>query len=347
MESVYWALSWACHRRCAHCYDDRFRPYVRDELDAVVGEGVAAYRKILANLPDDLTWRDRRTGERRPGRIILAGGEVLIDPVRERLFYPVLEAIQERYGAAAPRVCVQTTGDILAPEHIEAMLARGVWLIAISGMDDFHVGLEGAKREALKARIRELMAGFGLAEVSLSGRGRDYRAEPGPFFLFFGAQPKSWIGEIWPRGRAWTNGLSEADYGVNFCARQSGAKGFMNLGEEGSEVAIEPNGAVFPCCLKTKAPLGNLTEERLVDILESLKSSPIFAALNSGDPERMGESFGVDRAAFRAKAETTDPQGRAYANPCIGCDRLFEERVSAILADLRAQRLAKRAPSEA
>ncbi len=30
-----------------------------------------------------------------------------------------------------------------------------------------------------------------------------------------------------------------------------------------SEVSIDLNGDVFPCCLKTAAPLGNLCRERL------------------------------------------------------------------------------------
>jgi hypothetical protein len=34
MESVYDVLSWACHRKCKHCYETRFRPYVRDALRA-------------------------------------------------------------------------------------------------------------------------------------------------------------------------------------------------------------------------------------------------------------------------------------------------------------------------
>ena len=36
MESLYYVMSFACHRRCKHCYDDRFRLYVRGELEAVV-----------------------------------------------------------------------------------------------------------------------------------------------------------------------------------------------------------------------------------------------------------------------------------------------------------------------
>ena len=62
MEAVYWVLTWACHRKCRHCYDDRFRPYVKEELKRVVGEGQAAYLKVLQNLPDDMSFRDRKTG---------------------------------------------------------------------------------------------------------------------------------------------------------------------------------------------------------------------------------------------------------------------------------------------
>jgi hypothetical protein len=322
-----------------HCYDDRFRPYVRADLERVISEGERAFQRIVANLPDDFTYRTK-TGERRTGRIILAGGEVLLDGVRERVFYPTMDAIRAKYGDHGVRISVQTTGDLLEAHHIEAMLKRKVWTIAISGMDDFHVGMEGDKRASLMEKIRAIMAQHGVEETSLGGRGRDYTNEDGPFFLFFGAQPESWIGEIWPRGRAWSNGLSRADQSINFCARQSGGKNFMNHGHAGSEVAIEPDGSVYPCCLKTKAPLGNLTEERLIDILDSLKGHPAFEAINAGDPEAMGETFGVARAAYQALSVINDAHGRAYANPCIGCDRFFETHLNAALADIRAQRRA-------
>ena len=98
MESIYWVLTWACHRKCAHCYDDRFRPYVRDALERVVGEGQAVYRRIIANLPDDMTFAPAPPGEahtspRKRTTLILAGGELLIDGVREELFYPALAEI--------------------------------------------------------------------------------------------------------------------------------------------------------------------------------------------------------------------------------------------------------------
>ena len=350
MEAVYWVLTWACHRKCRHCYDDRFKPYVRDELKRVVSEGQVAWPRVLENLPDQMSFRERDTGVNRRSLLVLAGGELLIDGVREELFYPVLEGIRARWGDRAPHVSVQTTGDVLTPRYIEEMLARGVRTIAIASIDDHHVGMEGEKRYAFMQRIRDMMKPFGATEIDLGGA-RDPKlkaAAPatartssgkGPFFVFFGAQPDLWIGELWPRGRAWANGLSNAGYDTNFCARWSGGKNFLNLGEQGSEVAIEPDGSVYPCCLKTKAPLGNLTEERLIDILDSLKGHPAFEAINKGDPEAMGEAAGWSREKYRDASRQRDPKGRELANVCLGCDAYFEQHLKGELEQLRARRL--------
>jgi len=351
MEAIYWVLTWACHRKCIHCYDDRFRPYVRDDLKRVVGEGQSAYEAILDNLPDDFTYADPKDpSRRRQGLLVLAGGELLIDGVREELFYPVLEAIQRRWGAKAPHISIQTTGDILKPEHIEAMLARGVGTIAIASIDDYHVGLEGNKKFKLMEKIRAMMGKFGVQEVGLGGQ-RDPKLKTpaptrsergkGPYFLFFGAQPDLWIGELWPRGRAWANGLSDATYETNFCARWSGGKNFLNHGQAGSEVAIEPDGSIYPCCLKTKAPLGNLTEEKLVDILDSLKGHPAFEAINAGDPEAMGLTMGWSREDYRAASVQIDGKGREVANVCLGCDAFFTAKLNNEIAEIRAARLAQ------
>ena len=280
MQSIYWVLSWACHRKCPHCYDDRFRPYVRDALRAVVGEGQAAGPLILDNLPDRMRWIDA-DGLEHATTLILAGGELLIDGVREELFWPALAGIRKRWGDDGPSISVQTTGDIMTEDHVRQMIARGVSTIAIASIDDCHAGHAGDGKFRLMERIRPMMAGLGVREVSL-GIAKDERlkqpkaarVDRGPTYLFFGAQPELWIGELWPRGRAWTNGLVEADYDTNFCARWSGAKSFLDYGHVGSEVAIEPDGSVYPCCLKTHAPLGSLAEERLIDILDDLRGEP-------------------------------------------------------------------------
>lgn len=353
MQAIYWVLTWACHRKCKHCYDDRFRPYVREALTEVVEEGQAAYQKIIANLPDDLSWVDK-TGHRDRTLLVLAGGELLIDGVREELFYPVLDALRDRYGAKVPKISIQTTGDVLTPEILDECLDRGVESIAIASIDDYHVGMQGEKKFAFMEQIRDLMASRSVREVSLGGAKDKRLKEPdvaaggkidGPTFLFFGAQEDLWIGELWPRGRAFSNGLTKAGYDVNFCARWSGAKNFLHIGREGSEVAIEPDGSVYPCCLKTKSPLGKLTEENLADILTSVAALPAIQALNDGDPERMGETQGWSRETFRENSSATDGLGKEVSNMCLGCDRFFEDVLSADLAKLRRQRLKRKAPA--
>lgn len=350
MQSLYWVLTWACHRKCAHCYDDRFRPYVRSALTDVVAEGQRAYEAILANLPDDMTWTDA-AGARQPTLIVMAGGELLIDGVREELFYPALDAIRRRWPDAPPRLSVQTTGDVLKPEHIDAMLARGVTTIAIASIDDYHVGMKGERKFRFMEKIRAMMAEKGVREVSLGGaksaklRAPDPAARPRggePTFLFFGAQPELWIGELWPRGRAWANGLTNAGYETNFCARWSGAKNFLKMHAAGSEIAIEPDGSIYPCCLKTKAPLGSLAEERLEEILASVQTLPAIRALNDGDPEGMGLETGWSREEFRARSVAMDGKGREVTNACLGCDRYFEERLGGDLKALRQARLDKK-----
>ncbi len=348
MQSIYWVLTWACHRKCKHCYDDRFRPYVRDALTDVVSEGQTAYQAIIDHLPDDMSWHNAETGQRERTLLVMAGGELLIDGVREELFYPALEAIQARWGATAPKISIQTTGDVLTGQILDDCLARGVESIAIASIDDYHVGMQGEKKFRFMDQIRTLMAERNVREVSLGGeknarlKAPDLSRQPKPgepTFLFFGAQEDLWIGELWPRGRAWSNGLSNAGYEVNFCSRWSGAKNFLKIGEAGSEIAIEPDGSIYPCCLKTKAPLGSLAEERLEDILTSVAQLPAIQALNAGDPERMGEHDGLSRQDFKQLSIATDGKGREIANPCLGCDRYFEARLGKQLQALRADRM--------
>lgn len=346
MESIYYVLSWLCHRRCAHCYDARFRPYVRTARDEVVGEALGAHAAIVSNLPARMTFRDPFSDDpenEHVGRIILSGGEVLLDPIREPVLYPVLDLLREKYrDAGGVRLVVQTTGDLLTETILDELLARGVWQVSVTGMDDFHVGMEGEKRRPLIARLTGM---FEAASMVPTGRRADEkaaRAPDRPVYSFMGANPEEWIGPIWPRGRAWEGGLSRATLADNFCNRWSGGLNFLNRGIAGGEVSIEPNGNVYPCCLKTKAPLGNLTEEPLEGILASLEGHPVFEAIAAGRPERMGLTHGWDVDRFLAESGTRTPDGRTYRNLCIGCDRFHEAVLGPVLAELRRDRLARR-----
>lgn len=356
MESIYYVLCWACHRRCKHCYESRFRPYVRGALKGVVDEARVAFPRIIASLPDDFSYLDLADASetspegymRRPGRIILAGGEVLVDPVREEVLYPALEAIADRYAGQGVRVIVQTTGDLVTPGIVDDLLSRGVWMISCAGMDDFHVGMEGEKRRPLQDRLREMFRAAGMRDAA-SPDGEGARTGGGtarPVYSFMGATEDAWIGKIWPRGRAWENSLSKATITDNFCNAWSGGFNFLNRGYSGSEVSIDPNGDVFPCCLKTARPLGNLQEERLDDILDSLVGHPAFEAISMGHPERMGLSHGWDVGRFLAESRTEKPNGEPFRNLCIGCDRFHQEVLGPEIDRIRSERLGARRAAE-
>jgi MoaA/NifB/PqqE/SkfB family radical SAM enzyme len=351
MQSLYWVLTWACHRRCKHCYDDRFRPYVRDALTEVVGEGQRAYQAIIKNLPDDLSWYNPETDQNEPTQIILAGGELLIDGVRDELFFPVMEALKAKYKGKIPHIGIQTTGDILTEAILQDCLAAGVTSFGIASIDDYHVGMKGEKKFRFMEDIRAMMARHGVTEISLGGekderlnipKGSPDKKPTGSTFVFFGAQPDLWIGELWPRGRAFANGLSNAGYETNFCARWSGGLNFLKLGQAGSEISIEPNGNIYPCCLKTAAPIGNLTEERLSDIFDDIADIPAIQAINKGMPERMGQSFGFNEAAFEEVSAQEDGKGRLVKNKCLGCDVIFIKHLREVLETRRLKRQSAR-----
>ena len=352
MESIYYVLCWACHRKCAHCYETRFRPYGHDALASIVDEAKSAFPRIINHLPEDFTYLDLAAPsettsdgfERRPGRIILAGGEVLVDPVREEVLYPTLDAIRDRYEAQGVRVIVQTTGDLVTPQIVEELLAHGVWMISCAGMDDFHVGMESDRRAPLIDRLRQMFETAGLRDSARTAGQRDWSQQEAAhrYYSFFGATEDTWIGRIWPRGRAWENSLSTATIEDNFCNAWSGGLNFLRKGYSGSEVSIDPNGDIFPCCLKTAKPLGNLQEEPLEDILDSLVGHPAFEALAMGHPERMGVAHGWDVAQFLAASRTTSPNGQPYQNLCIGCDRFHTEVLGSVIDELRTSRLAGR-----
>ena len=291
MDSIYYVITWLCHRTCDHCYDDRFRPYPHGAPEHTSPEA------IVAHFPDVL------------GKVILAGGEVLLDPVRESVLYPTLHLLYSKYGDQT-RIIVQTTGDLLTPKIAAELRTHHVSTISVSGMDDFHAGMID-RRDKI--------------EAMLVADGGDYN--------FFGATPDQWIGKLWPRGRAWKNGLSQATMEDNFCNQWSGGLNF--LGGVGAEVSIEPNGNVYPCCLKTKLPIGNLHEAPLETILARHRGNPVYIAINGGQPQHMGLAHGWSTEDFRRKSRVILESGQVYENLCIGCDRFHDEVLSNSASDGR------------
>jgi MoaA/NifB/PqqE/SkfB family radical SAM enzyme len=328
MESVYYVMSWLCHRRCEHCYEDRFHPYYGEELRAVVDEARNNAPRIIEHLPARMTYLDVEDGfTEKPGRVILAGGEILLEAVRQPVLYPSIELLHRKYRAQGGiRIIIQTTGDILTPAIVDELLDRGVWMISVSGMDAYHEGFEeeGARLRLMNKLIR-WFEDRGMKNSESGGDPWHDRAAAGPFFHFFGATPDSWIGKLWPRGRAFANELSEATIADNFCNRWSGGLNFLATRYRGSEVSIEPNGNVYPCCIKTKTPVGNLLHEPLETILTRLQGNTVYEAISMGHPERMGIAHGWSVENFLENSRVQLSGGRVYQNLCIGCDRFHEE----------------------
>jgi hypothetical protein len=351
MESIYYVMSWACHRRCKHCYEERFRPYVRGALDGVLREATTNFPRIIDNFPERMAYRDLDAAgadgalPEKVGRVILSGGESLLDPVREAVTYPVIERLVARYaGRGGVKVIVQTTGDLVTERIVGELLEHGIYMISVAGVDDFHVGMEGAaKQAAFTEHLSQLFERAGMTPSGVSPDRRKWHEEDGPLFSFFGATPDSWIGKLWPRGRAWRNDLSKATLADNFCNRWSGGLGFLQHRFSGSEVSVEPDGSVYPCCIKTKLPIGSLLEDNLIDILDSLVGEPAYEAISMGHPERMGISQGWSVDDFIAKSSTTTPSGRPYQNLCIGCDAFHAELLGPALERARERRRTKRA----
>ena len=355
MESIYYVMAWACHRRCKHCYEQRFRPYVRGALDAVVEEARRNFPRIIDHFPERMRYLDLADPlpngglREKTGRIVLSGGESLLDAVRETVTYPVIDKLREKYaGVGGVKIVVQTTGDLLTDTIVGELLERGIYMISVASVDDFHVGLKGAERQ------REFMDGLtamferhGMRRSGLAATTRNWHEEEGPLFSFFGATPDSWIGKLWPRGRAWNNSLARSTLADNFCNRWSGGLNFLRHAYNGSEVSVEPDGSLYPCCVKTALPLGNLTEEPLLEILDSLAGVAAFEAINAGQPQRMGITSGWDETRFFEASKTTLPDGTPYQNLCIGCDRFHEQVLGPILAEAQSRRRSRRAPDPA
>ena len=348
MEAIYYVICWHCHRACRHCYEDRFKPYRGPELDRMVAEAVAAFPRIVANFPERMTYLDMAdpaedgAPSEKTGWAILAGGEVLDDPVREAVLYPVIKALRDKYrDRGGIKIAIQTTGDLVTDAIVGELLALGVDRISVSGIDDHHVGLKGEEaKQALIERCTALFEAHGMIKQGTWLRHDHVRKEmieSRPTYDFWGATPATVVGKLWPRGRAWTNEISVATLADNFCNQRSGGLNFLQRRHQGSEVSVEPNGNVYPCCVKTVLPIGSLLEEKLDSILDRLVGDPVYEAISMGHPERMGIAHGWSVETFLEKSKTTLSLGKTYRNLCIGCDAFHRE----VLAPLRARKAAE------
>lgn len=297
LESLYWVFTQLCNDQCDHCYN----------LSGPKGERISEEDclAIIENLPD------------RIDRIILSGGEPLAEKVK---LYTILDALRDRYGNSS-QIMLQTNGDLLTGEILDILIDKGVTRFDIASIDRYH------KHQG--ARLMELADLF--ASRNVNGEEKEPLVRKDNYLHafplswgFWGAGEDLWLGGNWARGRAFQKGIWKRDPEHNFCAILSGAIGFLN-GAEGipQEISIQL-WKINPCCPGTLFPMGDARKDKVSDILEKVSGSPVFKALDKGDPLGMGESLGITREYAKKRCGE-------LGNICLWCDEVFREKKTEIL----------------
>ena len=291
-ETLYWVFTQLCNDKCGHCYNNSGPHGQRISDDDCLN--------IIANLPDKID------------KIILSGGEPLAE--RKQL-YLILDTLVAKYGKAQ-KIIVQTNGDLMTSEIMDTLLEKGVKSISIASLDRYHKHA-GSKLDGLKG----LFNSKGMVDVMpyfSVGVKKDVVIDPTWItYSYFGANEEMWLGGNWARGRAFEAGIWLQDPNHNFCKIQSGAKNFLGGHTDViQEVSIQL-WAINPCCPGTKYPMGDARKEKVVDVLNKMKTSPIFQKLNDGEPYQMGESIGITEEFARER-------GKDLKNICLWCDEFFD-----------------------
>jgi hypothetical protein len=248
-------------------------------------------------------------------RIILSGGEVLVWP---ELLFHALNLLYEKYQDRT-QFWIQTNGDLLDAAMLDRLLDSHVSRIDISSMDKYHSKHSQQRKNVLE----KLFESRGMRPAILDPDDEQSFNQPVKSYAFWGATEEEWIGPLWPRGRAFKKGLSQASPEDQFCSMWSGARGFLDYNRPGSEVNIQL-ADVYPCCPMTCRPVGNLLDESLIDLLERCRHHPVYRALNAGRPEAMGISYGLTEAYGTQRT-------RELGNHCLWCDEFFTKHAPDLL----------------
>lgn len=306
MDSIYWVVSRDCNQRCPHCYND--------SEPGAPGLTLEQASRCVAHFPEP--------GDVPLDRVILSGGEVLVWP--ELLFHTLTE-LHARYGAGL-KLMVQTNGDLLDDAVLDRLLAHHVCRVDVSGMDKYHPKSTVERFEYLQQLFESRGMRWAL------GMARDADADRRvALYNFWGASEGTWIGPLWPRGRARQKNLSKAGPEQRFCGDWSGAKNFLNYRGSGCEVNVQL-ADVYPCCPMTCRPIGCLLHEPLLAMLDRCAAHPVYQALNEGRPEAMGVSLGISEAEGTRRSQE-------LGNHCLWCDEFFTQHAPDLLhAGARTER---------
>jgi len=291
-ESLYWVFTQLCNDKCDHCYN------LSGPQGARISE--AECMQIIGNLPD------------RIDRIILSGGEPLAD---KKLLYSILDALQTRYEGRT-QVMLQTNGDLLTGEILDALIVKGVSRFDIASIDRYHK--HAGDRLMLLAELFE--------SRGVNGDDHDPLIEKDTYLVkahqlswgYWGATEDMWLGGNWARGRAVEKDIWLRDPQHNFCKVLSGGIGFLT-GAAGipQEISIQL-WRINPCCPGTYKAMGDARQEKVADVMARVAQSPVFQKINEGDPLGMGESVGISR-------EFAEARNAELQNVCRWCDEFFRD----------------------
>lgn len=293
IESVYWVFTQLCNDECDHCYNDSGPKGARISEEECL--------QIIDNLPDKID------------RLILSGGEPIAD--RKKL-YKILDKLQLRYGNET-QIMLQTNGDLLTPEILDTLIAKGVTRFDIASIDRYH--------KHAGARLMDLAELFDSRGVN--GDDKDplidkdhYLKKQEVSWGYWGASEELWLGGNWARGRAMEKNIWLRDPAHNFCTILSGARNFLGGYDDiPQEISIQL-WKINPCCPGTLYPMGDARTEKVADVLQRVSKLEVFQKLNAGEPWQMGEHLGITEAEAKERTKKVE-------NICLYCDQFFAERM--------------------
>jgi hypothetical protein len=289
-QRIYWVHHTKCFLDCAHCHNDsgRGKPAERALIDA-----------IIQNLPGP-------ESNYRLEEVLIGGGEglqrgveteYLIRALRQRYPGGSQATVEERRAAGHVILALQSCGIPLADrrgqarrEQVDDWLDLGVDYFQIASSDRFH---RSARPEYPWDQLEQ-----GLI---------DYGAAHGVEFLIYGKGAAKLV----PSGRVLDNlDELEAEGASLLTAERYCADGWETASNflsgthlpypRCSEVVVDPQGWVHPCCWYELSPgLFDLSTTDFAVGMEGLHTDPFCQALDQGNLVHIAQLAGLDRSEAR------------------------------------------------
>ncbi len=291
-QRIYWVPHTVCFLGCEHCHNDSVLPGIRASRRVIDG--------IVAHLPDPAS-------RYRLEDVVVGGGEALmrnaemeylVRAFRERFPRGPQATVAERRAAGSVILSLQTMGLPLAdargnplPKNIDYWVDLGVDCFHIASNDPFH---ERRRPDYPWQTLRDNLAA--------------YQSRFGVEFLIYGKS----VARLVPSGRVLDNLETLESDGASllteegYCANAWEAAGNFLTGQakqhpDCSEVVLDPQGWVHPCCWYELSPgLFDLTATRFEDGMETLCGMPLCQALDRGDMIRFAQLSGFDAGLARS-----------------------------------------------